>query len=231
MGKNLRQQRRGKGNPVYRSPSHRFIAKIRYENVPEGTNGKIIDIIDAAGKFSPIAVIDVHGKHNLHIANDGATVGKTVAFGGTNPGDVSTLEKIPEGTKIYDIELRPGDGGKICRSSGSFATLITRDGNKCIVLLPSKKKKIFSAQCRATVGIVAGSGRKEKPFMKAGTKYFAMKTLGRMYPRTSGVSMNAVDHPFGGQTRPGKHKTVSRHAPPGKKVGSISPRRTGLKKR
>ncbi len=58
-----------------------------------------------------------------------------------------------------------------------------------------------------------------------------MMALGRAYPHTAGVSMNAVNHPFGGQTRPGKVKTISRHMPPGKKVGSISPSRTGKKKR
>jgi large subunit ribosomal protein L2 len=231
MGKNLRQQRRGRGSPGYRTPSHRFIGKISYENLPEGAAGKIINIIDAAGKFSPVAIVDINGRRHLHIASEGASVGQQVRFGGTHPGDVTKLENIPEGTKICNVELRPGDGGKVCRASGSFATLITRDHNKCVVLLPSKKKKIFNAGCRATIGVVAGGGRKEKPFMKAGTKYHAMRTLGRLYPRTSGVSMNAVNHPFGGQTKPGKHKTVSRHAPPGKKVGSISPKRTGVRKR
>ena len=103
-------------------------------------------------------------------------------------------------------------------------------GDKTVILLPSKKKKIISSKCRAMIGVVAGSGRLEKPFKKAGAKYYKMRAFGKVYPRTSGVSMNAVDHPFGGKTKPGKHITVSRHMPPGKKVGSISPKRTGKRK-
>ena len=70
-----------------------------------------------------------------------------------------------------------------------------------------------------------------KPFMKAGTKYHIMKSLGKLYPKGSGVAMNAVDHPFGGSASPGKHKTVARDAPPGKKVGNIAAKRMGKTKR
>jgi large subunit ribosomal protein L2 len=58
-----------------------------------------------------------------------------------------------------------------------------------------------------------------------------MRARNKLYPRTSANKMNAVDHPFGGQTGPGMSKTVSRHAPPGAKVGSIAARRTGRRKR
>ena len=78
---------------------------------------------------------------------------------------------------------------------------------------------------------MAAGGRKDKPFRKAGTKFYAMRTLNRMWPRVKGVAMNPVDHPFGGKTKPGKAKTVSRNMPPGKKVGSISARRMGKRKR
>jgi len=66
--------------------------------------------------------------------------------------------------------------------------------------------------------------------VKAGKKWIAMHRKGKLYPRTSGVAMNAVDHPFGGPTKPGKSTTVSKHAPPGAKVGSWGARRTGKKK-
>ena len=84
--------------------------------------------------------------------------------------------------------------------------------------------------CRTYIDLFAGAGRSKKPFMKAGNKHHALRSRGKLYPRTSGVSMNAVDHPFGGSNL-GLHKTVSRHRPPGRKVGSISPKRTGKRKR
>ena len=230
MGKNLRQQRRGRGTPVYRFPSHRQIGKIIYTNIPLGKSGRIIDIVHAPGRYAPVAVVDFDGERRLMVAGEGTHVGQVIGSE-PNTGSIMRLKDIPEGSKIYNIELIPGDGGRLCRSSGAFATLISREAGTCTVLLPSKQKKTLPTECLATIGSAASSGRIEKPFRKAGTKFYLMKAHGKLYPHVSGVSMNAVDHPFGGQTRPGKAKTISRHAPPGQKVGSISPRRTGKKKK
>ena len=231
MGKNLRQQRRGKGSPTYRSPSHRFIGKPEYKIPRDATTGIVKNIIDAPGRLTPIAEIDVAGKKMLQIPHEGMQVGQQISFSEPNEGNIVPLRNIPEGTKIYNVETLPGDGGKICRASGSFAILITKEKERCVILLPSKQKKIVPSNCLATVGVAAGTGRKEKPFMKAGTKYHAMRAMNRLYPRVRGVAMNPVDHPFGGKRRPGKHKTVKRSMPPGKKVGSVAARRMGKKKR
>ena len=93
--------------------------------------------------------------------------------------------------------------------------------------------KTFQKNCRANVGIIAGGGRTEKPFLKAGRKYFAMKSKNKLWPIVCGQSMNAVDHPHGGTTSSKKKYsyTVSRHAPPGAKVGAIAAKRSGRKKR
>ena len=98
-----------------------------------------------------------------------------------------------------------------------------------VVVLPSGEMKRLDPECRATIGVVAGGGRTEKPHVKAGNKYHKMKTRGTKWPNVRGVAMNAVDHPFGGGGRqhPGKPKSISRDAPPGRKVGDISSRRTG----
>jgi len=229
MGKNLRQQRRGRGSPTYRAPSHRYIGKIKYPQKIE--SGKILDIVHGPGKKTPVAIVGLDGRKSLMIASEGMEVGQSISSNSTDVGTVAEIGNIPEGTKIYNIEIHPGDGGKMCRSSGAFATLISHDRNKTIILLPTKSKKVISSRCRATIGSAASSGRTEKPFMKAGNKFHMMKAFGKLYPHTKGVAMNAVDHPFGGKTRPGKTKTVSRHMPPGKKVGSISPRRVGKKKK
>lgn len=229
MGKNLRQQRRGRGfSPRYTSPGHRFLGQPGY---PEGAGeGTVLDIVHAPGRHTPLAVVDFNGKKQLMIPHSGLRIGQKIGGSPEQEGSVVQLKDIPEGTKMFNVELLPGDGGRFCRASGAFATMVTRGDRKCTILMPSREKKTVHALSRATIGTAASSGRADRPFMKAGKKFYAMRTRNRMWPRTSGVHMNAVDHPFGGQTRPGKHKTVSRHMPPGKKVGSISPRRTGKRK-
>ncbi|MEK6887574.1 MAG: 50S ribosomal protein L2 [Candidatus Aenigmatarchaeota archaeon] len=229
MGKPLRQQRRGKGSPRYRVPSHNYIGKISYASLPVG-EGQVIDIVHSPGRRTPAAIVDFGGHKKLMLPAEGVFVGQTIG-NTTNNGNITQLKNVPEGTKIFNIELHPGDGGKICRASGAFATIVSKDATRCTILLPSRQKKAISLDCKATIGVIASSGRTEKPFMKAGTKHHSMKALGKLYPHTSGVSMNCVNHPFGGSKHPGRPKTVSRHMPPGKKVGSISPRRTGRKKK
>ncbi len=232
MGKNLRQQRMGKGSPRYRVPSHRYIGKATYAAMPlAGANAKVSEVVHSPGKLSPFAGITFDRKPEASVglrrslfyvpAAEGMHVGQEIS--------IKKISEIPEGSKVCNIELRPGDGGRMCKSSGAFATLISKDGSKAVLLMPSKQKKVISSNCRAVQGAIASAGRKEKPFIKAGTRHFKMKVRGKYYPITSGVAKNAVDHPFGGQTRPGKPKSVSRHMPPGKKVGSISPRRMGRK--
>jgi large subunit ribosomal protein L2 len=70
---------------------------------------------------------------------------------------------------VCNIELRPGDGGKIAKSSGAYAMVVTHTGQGTIIKLPSGKTKYISDdRCRATIGVVSGAGRTEKPFLKAG---------------------------------------------------------------
>ena len=90
--------------------------------------------------------------------------------------------------------------------------------------------KTLHANCRATIGIVAGGGRIEKPFVKAGTKYHLVKVKCWKWPVVRGKAMNACSHPHGGGAHPKGSTPVSRNAPPGAKVGHISPRRTGRRK-
>src|SRR3972149_7545508 len=88
--------------------------------------------------------------------------------------------------------------------------------------MPSKREREFHMNCRAIVGIIAGSGRLEKPFVKAGRKHHLQKSKGKLWPRTSAVKVNAVDHPFGsGRGKNPKSKIAKRNAPPGRRVGQI----------
>lgn len=224
MGKRIISQRRGKGTSTYRAHSFRYIGKVKYNEILV-TGGIIKDIVHSPGFSVPIAIVESKNTCSLMLAPEHSYVGENISE------LIKPLKDISIGTKIYNIERRPGDGGKICRSAGSFGVLISKERGYCTILLPSKKTIVVKDNALATIGIPAGSGREEKPLTKAGKAYYKYKAKGKHYPRTSGVSMNAVDHPFGGSTKTGKPKTISRHMPPGKKVGSVSAKRTGVKKR
>jgi large subunit ribosomal protein L2 len=125
-----------------------------------------------------------------------------------------------------------GDGGKLVRASGGSAVLFSKGNGTAILRLPSGKSILVDEKCRATVGEIAGGGRLEKPFMRAGPRFHAMQAAGRPYPRMRGIAMAVVYHPFGGgrHQHPGKSTSTSRNAPPGRKVGLIAPRKTGRKR-
>ncbi|MEM7816125.1 MAG: 50S ribosomal protein L2 [Candidatus Aenigmatarchaeota archaeon] len=222
MGKRIIPQRRGKGSHTYRVPERKFKPKLGYKK----QNGVVIDIVNDPLRDAPLAEIEYEDK----------TKGYIVAIEGMKVGDnidkvIVPLSSLSEGQQICCVETYPNSGPKLCRSPGSFAIVESKTEKECIIMLPSKKKIKLNPQCLATIGVPAGDGRNEKPWVKAGKKWIAMHARGKLYPRTSGTSMNAVDHPFGGgYTGLGKPKSVSRNAPPGRKVGSISPRRMGRKK-
>jgi len=145
-------------------------------------------------------------------------------------GNVLPLNKMPEGTVVCNVEERVGDRGALARASGKYATVVGHHGDgKTQLKLPSGKKKLVSGNCRAMVGVIAGGGRIEKPIMKAGRAHFKYKAKRNEWPRVRGVAMNPVEHPHGGGNHQhiGHPSTVSRHAPPGQKVGLIAARRTG----
>lgn len=238
MGKNLVQQRRGKGSPTYRAPSFRYKGVARHMPIyDKKTKGEIIDFIHCQGHSAPLAVVKYGEKERFMMqAPEGVRVGDIIEVGADANADIGNtlqLNNIPEGTQIYNIENSPGDGGKFCRSSGVFAKIVNKLPNGVSVLLPSGKRKLFRTDCRATVGVIAGSGRTEKPILKAGNMYYKMKAKNKLWPITSGTSMNAVDHPFGGggSSTKGRPTQCGRNDPPGRKVGKIAPRRTGRKKR
>lgn len=239
MGKSLIQQRRGKGSSVFRAPSHRYRGKAIHvtlrADVPV-VSGKVLDLVHCPGHSSPIAEVEFDKEKVLMIAPEGIRVGDTISAGQEaklRVGNILHLKNIPIGTDVYNIESQPGDGGKFVRSSGASARILSKMKGKVYIELPSKKQKEFHPNCRASIGVVAGAGRKEKPFYKAGRKYHAMKAKNKFYPSVTAQSMNAVDHPFGGSrsSRKGRPTIAPRFAPPGRKVGMLSPRRTGRKKR
>jgi len=237
MGKRLIQQRRGRFNTKFNSPSHRFKGDIKYlQNYKGIEEGVVTDIIHDGGRSAPLAEIKLNNKSKTKIiAPEGIKVGDKLSFKQKNAeikiGNIQNIGIMPEGIPIFNIELSPGDGGKLVRSGGSNATIVSHYKSKTVIQLPSGSFKTLDSNCRATIGVIAGGGRKDKPFLKAGKKHYAMRTRGKQYPIVRGVAMCAVNHPHGGggHQHVGKPYTVKRGAPPGRKVGSIAAKRTGRK--
>ena len=236
MGKRIIAQRRGRVGGPYQSPSHRHRGGkdgIKYLPISEG-KGKVTKLLHDPGRTAPIAQITfTSGEHKGEkyqvIAPESIAIDDDVVIGDSksvNTGSILPLDQIPEGSPIFNIEAQPGDGGKFVRAGGTVATLVSH-GAKTIVQLPSGQFKSFNPKCRATIGVVAGGGREEKPFIRAGKRYHSTKSRAKKYPTVSGVAMNPVDHPHGGGSHQhvGKPSTVSKHAPPGRKVGHIAPKR------
>lgn len=236
MGKKLIQQRRGRTRGRYGVPTHRYRGKVRYHHQTNKKTGVVEDIIHDPGRTAPLACVRLEDNSVFHLlAAEGTKIGDTISFSSDKEdvkvGNIVTLGTIEEGFPIYNVELKPGDGGKLVRTGGSVATVVSHNADTTVIRLPSGRFKTVSSSCRATIGTVAGGGRKDKPFLKAGKKYHARRKKGRQYPVVRGVAMNSVNHPHGGggHQHVGKPYTVKRGAPPGRKVGSIAAKRTGRK--
>ncbi|MFB6095000.1 MAG: 50S ribosomal protein L2 [Halodesulfurarchaeum sp.] len=234
MGRRIRSQRSGRGSPTYRAPSHRYKEELTHKSeTGDLVAGEVVDIEHDPARSAPVARVQFEdGDERLILSPEGVGVGDRIEVGisaAIEPGNTLPLAEIPEGIPIINVEAQPGDGGKYARATGVSADLITHERDAAVVQLPSGEVKRLSPDCRATIGVVAGGGRTEKPFVKAGNKYHKMRSRGTKWPKVRGVAMNAVDHPFGGGGRqhPGRPKSVSRNAPPGRKVGDIGSRRTG----
>ncbi len=239
MGKRITSQRRGKGTSVYRAPSHRYRGDIRYRQITpqemEGAiKGVVQDVVHDPGRSAPLLKVRYEdGGSGYLLACEGVRVGDEIYIGaeaGIAQGNVLPLSRIPEGTPVNNVELTPGDGGKLIRSSGTYGLLITHDVGRAVIQLPSGVLKTVDSRCRATIGVVAGGGRRDKPLLKAGKMYYKIKPKAKYWPIVRKVRMNPVAHPYGGGSgAPGKPTTVSRNAPPGRKVGLIAAKRTGKK--
>ncbi len=231
MGKRIIVQRRGRGTSTYKARKKAFKYKLKYPKNLEG-EGKVVKLINSPGHSAPLAKISWNKKTFYIPAFKGMVEKQVIKFGKEiKEGNILKLEDIPIKTKIYNIESRPNDGGKFIKSAGSYATIYKKTEKYISILLPSKKEKKLNKKCRAIIGTIAGAGRLEKPIIKAGKQYYIKKAKGKLWPKTSAVKMNAIDHPFGsGRAKNPKSKIAKRNAPPGKKVGLIRPKRTGKRK-
>tara|TARA_Y100000310_G_scaffold342955_1_gene448451 strand:+ start:8485 stop:9183 length:699 start_codon:yes stop_codon:yes gene_type:complete len=230
MGKRIISQARGKGSLTYKVRKKAFKHRIKYP-MQQG-EAEIIDIIHSPAHSAPLLKMKVNKTLFYNPAFNSAFTGQKISLSQDEQpkqGDISPVKNIPLSSPIYNIELNPGDGGKIMRSAGTSAILSKKlENKKFAIQMPNKKEVIISGDCRATIGVIAGGGRTLKPFITAGKKYHKMKAKSKLWPRTSAVCMNAIDHPFGsGRGKRIKSKVAKRDAPPGRKVGHLRPQKTG----
>jgi len=243
MGKRIRVQRRGHGGPTFRASTHKRVAPSQYplaitpkEYFENAIIGVVQRLVHDPGRGAPLALIKFeNGETCYTVVPEGAYAGQEIQIGGkasAEVGNILSTGKIPEGTMVCNVELRPGDGGKIARSSGAYAIVVGHTPQGTMIKLPSGNTRYINDYCLATIGVVSGAGRTEKPFLKAGEKFHLMKAKGHKYPRTRGRAMVAAVHPYGSSKRSARKCTTTSHgAPPGQKVGLIAARGAGQKKR
>ncbi len=233
MGKRTTGRAKGKGSFTFRVRGKGYRYRISYPSLDSVGKAQILKLVDSAGHSAPLAKIRIGKEIFFSPAADKVYEGQEIEIGkrteNKNPenGDIVRLKDIPQGTKVFNIEVFPGSGGKYLRSAGCYGTIMNKDNGLVEVIIRRRVLKL-NENCRATIGVAAGDGRKIKPFVKAGKKHHLMKAKGRKWHRTSPIKANALDHPFGGgRGKRIKSKIAKRNAPPGAKVGHIRPRRTG----
>jgi large subunit ribosomal protein L2 len=119
------------------------------------------------------------------------------------PGNAMPLKNIPVGTIVHNVEMKPGKGGQIARSAGTYVQLVGRDAGYALLRLSSGEVRMVRADCRATIGAVSNPDQQNINIGKAGRN----RWLGRR-PSVRGVAMNPIDHPHGGgegRTSGGRH--------------------------
>ena len=243
MGKRIRVQRRGRGGSTFRASTHKRVAPAKYppaitpkDSFEASINGVVEALVHDPGRGAPLAFVRFeNGETCYTVPPEGVFKGQQISLGGkaaAEGGNILPLGKVPEGTIVCNLELRPGDGGKMAKSSGAYATVVGHTPQGTMIKLPSGRTRYINDYCRATLGVVAGAGRTEKPFLKAGAMFHWMKAKGHKYPRTSGRKMVAAVHPYGSSKRSARKGTTTSHgAPPGQKVGLIAARGAGRKKK
>ncbi|HUK29282.1 MAG TPA: 50S ribosomal protein L2 [Candidatus Acidoferrales bacterium] len=240
MGKQIRVQRRGRGGSNFRAHTFRRIAPAKFPIISPtfpSLKGVVREIMHEPARGAPLALIELtNGTSCCLPATEGLFQNQSIVIGrdaSPDVGNVLHLGRVPEGTLVSTVELHPGDGGRIAKSSGTYCLVVAHTPQGTELRMPSGKSVYMNDQCRAVVGVVAGAGRIEKPFLKAGTVGKLMRARGRVWHKTKGQKMIAASHPHGGgrHKHSGKPTTVGRNTPPGRKVGMIAARQTGRAKR
>lgn len=179
---------------------------IDFKRTKDGVPAKVAAIEYDPNRNARIALLHyADGAKAYILAPQRLAVGATVQSGADadiRPGNALPLQAVPVGTTVHAIELRPGQGARMCRSAGTSAQLVAKESGKALLRLPSGELRRVPETCRATVGQVGNATHQNESGGKAGRA----RWLGQR-PGVRGTAMNPVDHPHGG----GEGKTKGSH--------------------
>lgn len=209
----ITSRRRGGGHK-------RKYRRIDFRRDKLGVPGTIATIEYDPNRTANIALVhyaDGEKRYILHVRD--MKVGDKIEAGPESdikPGNALPLERVPLGTTIHNVELKPGKGGQLARSAGSSVQVVAKEGDYVTVRLPSTEMRRIHKRCYATVGQIGNVEHELTSVGKAG----ATRWRGRR-PKVRGVAMNPVDHPLGGgegRTSGGRSPVSPWGTPDGKKT-------------
>jgi large subunit ribosomal protein L2 len=181
--------------------------EIDFKRMKDGVEARVASIEYDPNRTCYIALLHyADGAKSYILAPAGLGVGARVESGekaDIRPGNALSLRAIPTGTVIHNVELIPGQGGRLGRSAGAAIQVVAKEGEMVTVRLPSSEMRMVRADCRATVGTLSNAEHQNVTIGKAGRKRHK-----GVRPQTRGIAMNPVDHPHGGGEA---HKTPGGH--------------------
>ena len=181
--------------------------QIDFKRTKDGIPAKVATIEYDPNRTSYIALLHyVDGEKRYILAPAGVRPGAVLESGekaDIRPGNALPLRSVPTGTIVHNVELVPGQGGRLGRSAGSEIQVVAKEGPMVTLRLPSSEMRMVRGECRATVGTLSNAEHQNVKVGKAGRSRHRGKR-----PQTRGVAMNPVDHPHGGGEA---HKTPGGH--------------------
>jgi large subunit ribosomal protein L2 len=204
--------------------THRKYRKIDFKRDKDGVPGKVVAVEYDPNRSARIALVQyADGDKRYILCPEGVGVGRSIMNGpDAEPevGNCMPLSRMPLGSLIHNVEMRPGRGGQLARSAGMVARLMAREGEYAHVVLPSGEVRRVVATCRATMGQVGNPDHRLINLGKAGRN----RWLGRR-PITRAMAKNPVDHPMGGGSKRSKgHRPESPSGVPAKGGKTRKPR-------
>ncbi len=171
--------------------------RIDFKRTKDGIPARVASIEYDPNRSASIALLNyADGEKRYILAPQGLRVGAEIVSGeGADiaPGNSLPLARIPTGTVVHNVELIPGQGGKLGRSAGTAIQVVAKEGVMVSLRLPSSEVRMVRGECRATVGTISNAEHQNVKIGKAGRNRHKGKR-----PQTRGVAMNPVDHPHGG---------------------------------
>jgi large subunit ribosomal protein L2 len=171
--------------------------RIDFKRTKDGVPAKVATIEYDPNRSAYIALLHyADGEKRYILAPQGLAVGAAVASGegaDIQPGNALALEAIPTGTVVHNVELIPGQGGRLGRAAGTAIQVVAKEGEMVSLRLPSSEVRMVRGECRATIGSLSNAEHQNVKIGKAGRNRHKGKR-----PQTRGVAMNPVDHPHGG---------------------------------